>query len=183
MEKIAIKCSDSFCGQKLIDALIKRGGINKQHLNGDIVNYYYYINDQGTIICDGFLPKSYKQINDPSESEDPQYGELVEVSDNGYVWQKRTFCTKTNDNKFMCNAYYGNIENNYMDEGVRNVKIWKYCRKIKKNVYEPKKLQLNSEYTAVIHKDEVKVNCQKFTFNKIKELCELIEEAENFKEE
>jgi hypothetical protein len=81
----------------------------------------------------------------------------------------------------MCNA--GLLENDYMDEGIFRVKIWTFCRKIKKNIYEPKKLQLNSEYIAVIHKDEVVVNRQRFTFNKIKELCKLIEEAENFKEE
>jgi hypothetical protein len=66
---------------------------------------------------------------------------------------------------------------------MKTIKLSPTQAKVIKPVYKNVEVKLNSEYTAIIYENDVKVGCQHFGFKEVKEVYEAVIAAEKWKNE
>lgn len=123
----------------------------------------------------------YVDMNDTFE-----LGEIVEIRlDPSDVWAKRIFIAKIPNSEapFLCVANgLDSLDARGFAAGKKfGTNAWKECRKVPK--WEPKTMELNDEYQAIIYEHIVKVGCQTFSFEAIHALNENVLKAEKHNKE
>lgn len=138
---------------------------------GNCETYYYYITEQ---LFNEKFPVMIKDRKFKTKSPAHSVAIQTRLFELGYVWSGGAAAVEQTDKPFLYAKEgrfitQGGSQNNFDDHAAKLSTL--------EDLYEEFKvvtLKLNSEYSAEIHEDHVKVGCQQFSKQIIKDLAALL---------